>query len=111
MLYIWFIGSGGYGGRIDRVHEHAIEDASKEPVSIESARDNFGIDLDRERKEADSEPLKSVQAKFKANGSSSTRQDGCVVKVEDSQHPLEKCLQIVEGQGARQCQCRWCGGC
>ncbi|MGE0520684.1 MAG: hydantoinase B/oxoprolinase family protein [Candidatus Binatia bacterium] len=111
VLYGRFQGGGGYGDPIDRDPDGVGEDVLLETVSVEAARELYGVVLDASGRGIDGE---ATLARRKAIRSERL---GRVVGLEllqrrevpESGRPLGEYLQQVGVGRDQQVQCTWCG--
>jgi N-methylhydantoinase B len=111
MLYIRFMGGGGYGDPIDRDPDLVLHDVLGDLVSVECAKDIYGVVIDTERKAVDTGGTQKQRKSIREQ-----RLDGRVPKiaewntsVQESDHPVSEYLQILESEEGRVLQCSWCG--
>lgn len=111
MLYIRFMGGGGYGDPIDRDPNLVLHDVLGELVSVECAKDVYGVIVDIDKKEIDTPTTRQQRQsirKIRLNGADVkvTEQD---FDVKSSDHLINEYLQLVQIEGKTAIQCRWCG--
>lgn len=111
MLYIRFMGGGGYGDPIDRDPDLVLSDVLGNLVSVECAKDIYGVVVDVEKKAVDLTETRKIRQSIRKD-----RLNGGSVKVTelntsvlDTDCPTTEYLQVSESNGSRFVQCRWCG--
>ncbi len=111
MLYIRFMGGGGYGDPIDRDPDLVLEDVLKDLVSPECAKSIYGVIVEVDKKQVDLSKTKKQRDLIRQR-----RLNGAKVKVtqrvhnvKESDYPISEYLQVVELKKGRYFQCKWCG--
>jgi N-methylhydantoinase B len=111
MLYIRFMGGGGYGDPIDRDPDLIYRDIQRELVSVECAHEIYGVVVDTGQNQVDMiETAKRREAirKERLNGRDVQflKRDG---NVKETEYPVSEYLQMVDGPEGKVVQCNWCG--
>lgn len=111
MLYIRFMGGGGYGDPIDRDPDLFLADVLRGLVSAGCAKDIYGVIIDPGKGKVDfSGTVKERESirKSRLNGMK-VRVVERVPHIKETDHPINEYLQSVDGKGGRSVQCIWCG--
>jgi N-methylhydantoinase B len=111
MLYIRFMGGGGYGDPIDRDPELVLKDVMDDLVSIECAKDIYGVSIDTEKNEINSKNTQDQRTLIRQK-----RLNGNMVKftekivgISETDSPISEYLQVYGSESEGHFQCRWCG--
>ncbi len=111
MLYIRFMGGGGYGDPIDRDPDLVLSDVLGNLVSVECAKDIYGVVVDVEKRAVELTETRKIRQsirKDRLNGGS-VKVTELNTSVPDTDCPTTEYLQVSESNGGRVIQCRWCG--
>jgi N-methylhydantoinase B len=62
-------GGGGYGSPLDRDPEKVLEDVRQQRVSVDAARERYGVVIDSDNWQVDSEGTEALRAEMRAENS------------------------------------------
>lgn len=111
MLYIRFMGGGGYGDPIDRDPDLVLRDVLGNLVSVKCAKDVYGVVVDVEKRAVDLTETRKINQSIRKNrlNGGSVKVTELNTSVQDTDCPVAEYLQMAESKGGRFIQCRWCG--
>lgn len=106
VLYVRFMGGGGYGDPIDRDPQLVARDVVAELVSAEAARAIYGVVLtETGAADEDATARRRLEIRAERLGRAVPAELGVRQQVSDSGRPIGADLQHVDDA----VQCRWCG--
>jgi N-methylhydantoinase B len=111
LLYIRFMGGGGYGDPIDRDPEFVERDVLGGLVSSECAKNIYGVILDADTGRVDIENTHKQREAIR-NERLNGRYDKKLAKadnVEETDHQISEYLQFYDSDSGRSIQCKLCG--
>ncbi|MBW1999596.1 MAG: hydantoinase B/oxoprolinase family protein [Deltaproteobacteria bacterium] len=111
MLYIRFMGGGGYGDPIDRNPELVRRDVEGGFVSSECAEEIYGVILAANTGQVQIEDTKKRRETIRKErlGGRNDRIHTRAVGIQETNHQISEYLQLVDSDGNRSIQCKWCG--
>jgi N-methylhydantoinase B len=111
LLYIRFMGGGGYGDPVDRDPELVLQDVLRGLVSRGCAANIYGVVINEDKQEVDigKTKKKRISIRQKRLEPKNLNVSGWKKDIQDSDCPISEYLQLMEANGRRFVQCKWCG--
>ena len=111
MLYIRFMGGGGYGDPLDREPDLVLEDVLRDLVSLECAKKIYGVVVDMNQRQVDIQKTRKQREAMRKNrlNGEKVKVVERVLNVKETGNPISEYLQLAEFRKGKYFQCKWCG--
>lgn len=109
VLYVRYMGGGGYGDPLDRDPELVARDVVAQLVSVQAARDVHGVVLDPVRHTVNQEATARQRQLIRQERLGGKPAVGNKVPVPETDWRVNEYLQIVATDAGKYFQCTWCG--